>query len=186
MAVTKIDIYLKGMILTISIVLLSACATSISQIQEWERTGNIPKLSEVARDKTESPVIRKRSLESLARLNWHPSNDERLQVYSLFASQADYQEAATLMQALNAEAFTAIDEKVVACGSLLTRDGSWTDVRKARTMYYELRTLNKKAVTISLCQQVVARPQLQVQILLLAIKLGIEGGVRSAETLHFT
>ena len=59
---------------------LTGWATSVSQIREWEKSGNIPKLSEVARDKSESPYIRKKSLESLARLNWEPSNDERLQV----------------------------------------------------------------------------------------------------------
>ena len=62
------------------------CATSVNQIQKWEKAGNVKKLSETAREKSESPFIRKTSLESLARLNWKPSNDERLQVYSLFAS----------------------------------------------------------------------------------------------------
>jgi hypothetical protein len=88
------------------IVCLISCATSVNQIRKWEKSGNIPKLSEVARDKSESPYIRKKSLESLARLNWEPSNDERLQVYSLFASMNDYQEASRLLETITAENFT--------------------------------------------------------------------------------
>lgn len=154
---------------------LYGCATTASQVLEWEKSGNVEKLSEVTCNKSEKPFIRKISLQSLARLNWKPTNEERLQVYSMFATRAGYQDALALMQALNAEEFAAIDDKVVACGSLLSRAGSWTESYKARTSYDELLTLNKKAVTISLCQQIVARPQLQIQILLLAIKLGISG-----------
>lgn len=159
----------------IAVGMLSGCATSTGQIREWEKSGNVTKLSEVARDKSESSMIRKSSLESLARLNWKPSNDERLQVYSMFASKSKYQEASALMQALNAEAFAEIDEKIVIASALLTLSGTWTQASTARVKYDELCTLNKKAVTISLCQQVVARPLLKTRILLLAIKLGIEG-----------
>ncbi len=154
---------------------LTSCATSVSQIREWGKSGNIPKLSEVARDKSESPYIRKKSLESLARLNWEPSNDERLQVYSLFASKNDYQEASRLLETITAENFTEIDKKIVSTSSLLNNNGQWSDRSKARPAYDDLRMLNSKAVTISLCQQVVARPELQTRILLLAIKLGING-----------
>ncbi|GFO68778.1 hypothetical protein GMLC_23570 [Geomonas limicola] len=152
---------------------LYGCATTATQINQWEKTGNVEKLSEVTRDKSERPYIRKISLQSLARLNWKPSNEERLQVYSMFATKSGLQEAEALMQTLNSETFAAIDEKVVACGSLLSRSGSWTDTSKAKTLYDGLLGMDKRAVTISICQQIVARPQLQVQILLLAIKLGI-------------
>lgn len=155
--------------------LLSGCATSVSQIGQWERSGDISKLSEVARDKSERAYIRKKSLESLARLNWEPSNEERLQVYSFFASKKDCQEASELMQALAAEKFAEIDRKVVSVASLLNNSGKWSNRSEARAKYNELLSLNKKAVTISLCQQIVARPKLQIRILLLSIKLGIEG-----------
>jgi hypothetical protein len=157
------------------IVCLTACATSVSQISEWEKSGNIPKLSEVARDKSEKPYIRKKSLESLARLNWEPSNVERLQVYGLFASESDYMEASRLMETITADNFTEIDKKIVSTSSLLDNNGQWSDISKARAGYDDLKMLNSKAVTISLCQQVVARPTLQTRILLLAIKLGIDG-----------
>jgi hypothetical protein len=53
--------------------------------------------------------------------------------------------------------------------------GQWSDEKTARPLYNELRSLDGSAVTISLCQQIVARPALEVRLLLLAIKLGIEG-----------
>lgn len=151
------------------------CATSVDQIQKWEKAGNVKKLSETAREKSETPFIRKKSLESLARLNWKPSNDERLQVYSLFASQGGHQEAAALMQRVSADQFAEIDKDVVATASLLQASGSWTDSSQARPLYDKLLSLDRKAVTISICQQIVARPELQTRILLLAIKLGIPG-----------
>lgn len=154
---------------------LTGCATSVSQIREWENSGNIPKLSEVARDKSEKSFIRKMSLESLARLNWEPSNVERLQVYSLFASKNGYVEASSLMETITADNFTEIDKKIVSTSSLLDKNGQWSNRSKARAGYDDLKMLNSKAVTISLCQQVVARPKLQTRILLLAIKLGIDG-----------
>jgi hypothetical protein len=63
----------------------------------------------------------------------------------------------------------------VSTSSLLNNNGQWSNRSKARPAYDDLRMLNSKAVTISLCQQVVARPKLQTRILLLAIKLGING-----------
>jgi len=155
--------------------LITGCATSINQIIEWEKTGNVTKLSEVAQKKSEPARIRKMSLESLARLNWEPTNYERLQVYALFASQQNYTEAESLMQTLTAKRFTEIDRAVLDCGKLLTNRGFWTDRSEGRKLYDTLRSFNKKAVTISLCQQVVALPEMQTRLILLAIKLGIEG-----------
>jgi hypothetical protein len=42
-------------------------------------------------------------------------------------------------------------------------------------LYEGLRAANGKAVAISLCQQVVAHPELQTRLVLLGIKLGIAG-----------
>ena len=159
----------------IAYLLIMGCGTSIDQIRKWEKTGNITKLSDVAQKESESAYIRKKSLESLARLNWKPTNPERLQVYGMFASQQDYKEAYSLMLTLSAERFAEIDSAVVNCGQLLTDRGIWTDRSEGRRLYDKLRVLDKKAVTISLCQQVVARPQIQTRLILLAIKLGIEG-----------
>lgn len=166
-----------GIVITtiLALGLLGGCATSINQIHEWEQSNNISKLSEVARNKRESPQIRKKSLESLARLNWKPTNEERLNVYGLFASKNNYQEAVALMQAINSDQFAEIDKKIVDIASLLDNSGKWNDSSKAHKMYNELLTLEKKAVIISLCQQIVARPILQTRIVLLAIKLGIKG-----------
>lgn len=155
--------------------LMTGCATSISQIRQWEKAGNVIKLSEVAQKKSESAYIRKKSLESLARLNWKPTNSERLQVYAMFASQQNHTEAAALMQTLTAEHFAAIDSAVVATAQLLTNGGNWKDRSEGRRLYDSLRARDKKAVTISLCQQVVARPKMQTRLILLAIKLGLEG-----------
>jgi hypothetical protein len=152
------------------------CATSIDQIQQWEKAGNVTNLSQVATKKSEPPYVRKASLESLARLNWEPSNEERLQVYSLFASKGAIQDATTLMQSMSADDFTEIDKMIVAASLLLdANSGSWTNDLQARPLYDWLLAKNSKAVTISLCQQMVARPELQTRILLLAIKLGIHG-----------
>lgn len=161
--------------ITAFIACLTGCLIHANNIRDWEKSGNISLLSEVARNKSERPRIRKMALQSLARLNWEPSNDERLQVYSLFASKNDYQEASILMQTLTAEKFTEIDKKIVYISSLLNKNGHWSDRSKARMGFDDLRMLNGKAVTISLCQQVAARPLLQNRILLLAIKLGIDG-----------
>lgn len=161
--------------LAILLAMFSGCATTPEQVAQWEREGNKAKLSEVTRSKAEDPAIRRMSLESLARLNWKPSNDERLQVFSLFASKEGYAEASALMQTLSAEQFAELDKKVVACASLVTRSGDWTDATLGRTRYDELRSSNGKAVKISLCQQVLAHPELQTSIVLLAIKLGISG-----------
>ncbi len=78
------------------------------------------------------------------------------------------------MQEISAESFASIDEKIVACASQLTDSGNWMDISKARSLYNELRVLNSKAVIISLCQQVAARPHIQIKTILLAIKLGIQ------------
>jgi hypothetical protein len=168
--------FTRAIAAAILIMAAAGCGTTENQVQRWERSGNVKNLSQVARRKSESPYIRRKSLESLARLNWKPSNAERLQVYSLFASKSGCAEAAKLMQTMTADQFTAIDSEVVACGSLLDADsGSWTDTARARPLYDKLESSNGKAVTISLCQQIVAHPELQTRLLLLAIKLGIAG-----------
>jgi hypothetical protein len=153
----------------------TGCATTSSDVAKWERTGNTAKLSEVTRNKEESPTIRKLSMESLARLNWKPSNEERLQVFSLFASKGGYVEATALMQTVTAEQFAEIDKQVVACASLVTRAGGWTDTSLGKVRYNELSAIDGKVVKISLCQQVLAHPEIQTSIVLLAIKLGISG-----------
>jgi hypothetical protein len=113
------------------------------------------------------------SLESLARLS--SSNEERLQVFSLFASKEGIAEATAIMQTFTAEQFAELDKKIVACASIVTSSGGWTDTSLGRTRYDELRSADGKAVKISLCQQVIAHPELQTSIILLAIKLGIPG-----------
>ena len=155
----------------------SGCHTAVSesQIARWERAGNVTRLSQAARRKSEPALIRKRSLESLARLNWKPTNDERLQVYSMFASSNGQQEAGSLMHTLSADQFAAIDQDVIACCSLLDRSGAWRNREQARPLFEKIRQLNSKAVTLSLCQQTVARPEARTSVLLLAIKLGIPG-----------
>ena len=155
--------------------IITGCATTPDHIANWERTGNTAKLSEVTRSKAEDPSIRRMSLESLARLNWKPSNEDRLQVLSLFESEEGYREATTLMQSFTAEQFTELDRKVVECASLVASSGDWTDSELGRMRYNELRSANGKAVKITLCQQVLAHPELQTSIVLLAIKLGISG-----------
>ena len=154
---------------------LSGCVTTPGQIEQWEHSGNIPKLTEVATNSFQRSYIRRKSLESLARLNWKPTNEERLQIYGLFASKSAYQEASSLMSVITAEQFSEIDSKVIATSTLLDNNGRWTDKHKARVGYNELLTLNHKAVTVSLCEQVVAHPELQTKILILAIKLGLDG-----------
>ena len=77
------------------------------------------------------------------------------------------------MQRVSADQFAEIDKDVVATALLLQASGSWTDSSQARLLYDKLLSLDRKAVTISICQQIVARPELQTRILLLAIKLGI-------------
>ncbi len=161
------------LILVLAVVMQPGCTTTMGRIQQWERSGDVAKLSAVASNKREPAAIRKRALESLARLNWTPSNAERLDVYSTFASRSNYAEAEGLMRALNAETFAGIDKRVVTCASLLTDGGGWTDSASGRALYNELRTMAGKAVTISLCQQVIARPELQTRLVLLGIKLGI-------------
>lgn len=161
------------MILGAICALIGGCATTTDQIRTWEREGNIAKLSEVAQTQSEPAQIRKKSLESLARLNWEPSNPERLQVYAMFASEENYAEAESLMQSLSAEKFTEIDKAVVDCAELLTTSGQWLDRDAARTKYENLLALDNKAVTISICQQVAARQSMQIQLVLLAVKLGI-------------
>lgn len=167
--------WLAAGLLSVMTALLAGCATTPDQIAQWERTRNTAKLSEVTRSKAEDPAIRRLSLESLARLTWKPSNEERLQVFSLFASKDGYAEATALMQTLSAEQFAELDGKVVACASLVTRSGGWTDTTLGRARYDELRSADGKAVKISLCQQALAHPELQTSIVLLAIKLGISG-----------
>jgi hypothetical protein len=159
----------------VACLLITGCATSINQITKWEKTGNVTKLSEVAQKKSEPAHIRKKSLESLTRLNWEPSNPERLQVYAMFASQQNYTEAASLLQTLSAEIFAEIDKAIVDCATLLTNAGHWQDRSVGRIKYNNLLSLDKKAVTISLCQQITARPKMQTRLVLLAIKLGITG-----------
>ncbi len=159
----------------ITIIALCGCATTVNDITRWEQSGNVQKLSEAARDKAEKPFIRKKSLESLARLNWKPTNEERVQVYSLFASKNSYEEAVSLMQTVTPEQFSDIDNKVVDAGRLLNSSGEWSDSSKARRLYNELLAMNSKAVTIALCQQVVAHPELQTRLVLFAIKLGLKG-----------
>jgi len=154
---------------------LSGCVTTSDQIEQWEHSGNVSKLTEVATNSFERSHIRGKSLESLARLNWKPTNEERLQVYGLFASKSAYQEASSLMSVITAEQFSEIDSKVIATSTLLNNNGRWTDKHKARAGYNELLTLNHKAVTVSLCQQIVAHPELRTKILILAVKLGLDG-----------
>jgi hypothetical protein len=154
---------------------LSGCVTTSDQIEQWEHSGNVSKLTEVATNSFERSHIRGQSLESLARLNWKPTNEERLQVYGLFASKSAYQEASSLMSVITAEQFSEIDSKVIATSALLNDNGRWTDRQKARVGYNELLAFNHKAVTVSLCQQIVAHPELRTKILILAIKLGLDG-----------
>jgi hypothetical protein len=85
---------------------LSGCVTTPGQIEQWEHSGNVSKLTEVAINSFERSHIRGQSLESLARLNWKPTNEERLQVYGLFASKSAYQEASSLMSVITAEQFS--------------------------------------------------------------------------------
>ena len=153
---------------------LSGCVTTPGQIEQWEHSGNIPKLTGVATNSFERSSIRRKSLESLARLNWKPTNEERLHVYGLFASKSSYQEASSLMSVITAEQFSKIDSKVIAASTLLDNNGRWTDKHKARVDYNGLLALNHKAVTVSLCQQIIAHPELQTKILILAIKLGLD------------
>ena len=169
------SVLVLGVLLLVAQSFLTGCATTRSDVAEWERAGNKAKLSEVTRNKSESPAIRRLSLESLARLNWKPSNEERLQVFSLFASKEGYSEATALMQTFTAEQFAELDKKVVATASLVTSAGGWTDKSSGRTLYDELLAASGKAVKISLCQQLLAHPELQTSIVLLGIKLGISG-----------
>jgi hypothetical protein len=164
-----------GGLLLIAQYILTGCATTPADVAQWEHKGNTAKLSEVTRNKSESPRIRRLSLESLARLNWKPSNEERLQVFNLFASKEGYSEATVLMQTFTAEQFAELDKKVVEIASLITHSGGWTDGILGKTMYDELRAIDGKAVKISLCQQLLAHPELQTSIVLLGIKLGISG-----------
>ena len=154
---------------------LSGCVTTPEQIEDWENSADIPKLTEVATNSLEPSRIRVKSLESLARLNWKPTNEERLQIYGLFASKSSYQEASSLMSVITAEQFSEIDSKVIATSLLLNNNGRWTDKQKARVDYNELLTFDHKAVTVSLCQQIVAHPEIRPKILILAIKLGLDG-----------
>ncbi len=168
--------------LLIGMLVLPGCAShrpvTPAQIHKWERARNVKRLSEVARQKTQRPAVRKLSLESLARLNWKPTNEERLEVYRLIASPAALHEARGLLQTMSRGQLAQIDADVNACASLLTLSGGWVDAGRAHGLYDRLRSQGRKAVTMSLCQQVLARPALRTRILLLAIKLGLPGSER--------
>jgi len=149
--------------------------TTSDDIAEYERTGNIPKLSQVTTSSSEPAHIRREALESLARLNWKPSNEDRLKVYSLFASQSRYGEASALMQAITPEEFSQLDKEILTTALLLDSNGSWSDISKARIAYDRLLAQNNHAVAISVCQQIMANPKHQLKLIFLAIKLGLPG-----------
>ncbi len=149
--------------------------TTLDDVAEYERTKNIPKLSKVTTNSSEPPHIRRKALESLGRLDWKPSNENRLQVYSLFASQPRYSEATALMQTITPGEFSKLDEQILTTALLLNGDGSWNDISKARIAYDSLLTQNNNAVAISVCQQIMANPKYQIKLIFLAIKLGIPG-----------
>lgn len=149
------------------------CATSKNQILGLERGNNIPKLSEIARQKAASPFIRRKALESLAQLKWKPSNEERLEVYGHFASSNAQAEAAIEIQKLSADRFNVIDIIIVDCCLLQNNDGSGSNSPQKESLVNSLLGSNKIAVTMSICQQFLSHPELESRIPPLAKQLEI-------------
>jgi hypothetical protein len=159
---------------------LTACSGSMpSQVQAWEESDSTLRLSIVASNPFERPFMRREALASLTRLRWQPSNETRLQIYSLFATSSDYQEAVKLAETFDAAKFAEVDDAVLAAASLLEQDGSWstkwTTSAETYAAYHKVQSMNPKAVTMSLCLQLLARPNFEKRMIHLAVKLGIAG-----------
>lgn len=159
----------------LAILLVSSCSTTEKKISKWEGKGNQAALSKVARQSSETPQLRRKALESLARLDWKPTNQERLEIYSLIASEQGREEAVTVTKQVSQEDFGIINGDILASCALLSEDGKWSDRAKATELYGRLKAANKKAVSMILCQETISRPDMRTRVLLLAIKLGIEG-----------
>lgn len=160
--------------LLVSVSFITGCFTTPNQVDRWERAKNLTKLSEIARNKHETPDIRLRAMRSLHYLRWRPSNEERLQVFSLFASKDSYDDAVVLMQTVSAEQFAELDREVVFC----SYQWIFLQTENGRTVYNKLCSANPKAVKMSLCQQLLSlswNSGDQKSLILLATKLNNSG-----------
>jgi len=68
-----------------------------------------------------------------------------------------------------------IERKVINTAGLLNTNGNWTERNRARELYNHLRDLEAKYVTNALVLQVIKDEPMRLRILILAIKLGIQG-----------
>jgi hypothetical protein len=66
-----------------------------------------------------------------------------------------------------------IESRIVEAAQLLTSGGSWTYIGKARTLYDGLRAQQDKYLINSLVLQIIRSQDRRLQVLILAIKLGI-------------
>lgn len=73
------------------------------------------------------------------------------------------------------QAVPEVEAKVVEAAELLTTGGEWTDRSKARTLYDGLKARQDKYLVNALVLRIIRGDATRLQVLLLAIKLGILG-----------
>ena len=73
------------------------------------------------------------------------------------------------------EGLQEIEQKVIEAATLLNNDGSWINIIKGRESYDNLKKLVSKYLINSLVLQVIKNQAMRLRILILAIKLGMQG-----------
>lgn len=76
-----------------------------------------------------------------------------------------------------------IERKVIVTAELLNNNGNWIDKYRGRELYNHLRGLEAKYITNSLVLQVIKNNPMRLRILILAIKLGIQGSEKKLASL---
>jgi hypothetical protein len=73
------------------------------------------------------------------------------------------------------QALPELQAKIVETAKLLSLEGEWSDPSSARTLYDGLKAHQDKYLVNALVLQIIKGDQMRLQVLLLAIKLGIAG-----------
>ena len=73
------------------------------------------------------------------------------------------------------QALPELQAKIVETAKLLSIEGEWSDPSMGRTLYVGLKSQQDRYVVNALVLQIVQSDQIRLQVLLLAIKLGIAG-----------
>lgn len=68
-----------------------------------------------------------------------------------------------------------VEELVISAAKLIDRSGKWTDRRKGRIVYDEIKKTKSEFVVNSIVLKVIYVKKYRLQVLLLAVKLGIPG-----------